>query len=311
MLWPINQDDHSLLYGAFFFVVSCYYWYRYLYTTEQKAAPYVTSPTCERAKRLNKALASALSSNIILPEKVTSFLNAADLYSDQEESERVPSYIVQPKSVESASTTVKVLKHAYDEFVLEHRKDDLESGIRDAGLFAVRGGGHSSVSGAASIDGRDILRLLDENNLAVMGDRKSHVGVGGLLTRGISLFSPQYDFAENNVISYDVVIVDGSVLTASKISHPSLWCALKGGPSNLGIVTRFTLRTPLPSQARLAPVERLANSKPSPASPTKWKRSPRWTYGTTTITRYAATLTTAHVTYKDDMQAVRGVKGAL
>lgn len=85
-----------------------------------------------------------------------------------------------------------------------------------AGLFAVRGGGHSPVSGAATIQGGvlivlsllrdvrpssdesyasigagdkwgDVSRVLDEKGLAVVGGRNSDVGVSGLTLGGKSL----------------------------------------------------------------------------------------------------------------------------
>lgn len=47
-------------------------------------------------------------------------------------------------------------------------------------------------------------------------------------------------------MSYEVVLADGSVVTASASVYPELWRVLKGGSNNFGIVTRFTLRS-LPS----------------------------------------------------------------
>jgi hypothetical protein len=47
-------------------------------------------------------------------------------------------------------------------------------------------------------------------------------------------------------VSYEVVLANGSVVTASASLNPELWRVLKGGSSNFGIVTRFTLRS-LPS----------------------------------------------------------------
>jgi len=47
----------------------------------------------------------------------------------------------------------------------------------------------------------------------------------------------------SNVISYEIVLASGSIITASESSNPDLWRALKGGSNNFGIVTRFTLRT--------------------------------------------------------------------
>jgi FAD/FMN-containing dehydrogenase len=48
-------------------------------------------------------------------------------------------------------------------------------------------------------------------------------------------------------VSYEVVLADGSVVTASASMNPDLWRALKGGSTNFGIVTRFTLRS-LPAE---------------------------------------------------------------
>ena len=48
-------------------------------------------------------------------------------------------------------------------------------------------------------------------------------------------------------MSYEVVLADGTVVTASATEHPDLWRVLKGGSSNFGIVTRFTLRS-IPSE---------------------------------------------------------------
>jgi len=44
-------------------------------------------------------------------------------------------------------------------------------------------------------------------------------------------------------VSYEVVLADGSVVTASDSVNPDLWRVLKGGSNNFGIVTRFTLRS--------------------------------------------------------------------
>ena len=47
----------------------------------------------------------------------------------------------------------------------------------------------------------------------------------------------------SNVISYEVVLASGSVVTASASTNSDLWRALKGGANNYGIVTRFTVRS--------------------------------------------------------------------
>lgn len=62
-------------------------------------------------------------------------------------------------------------------------------------------------------------------------------------TGGVSFFSGRYGFACNNIISHEVVLANGTVVTASSTSNPSLFRALKGGSNNFGVVTKFTVRT--------------------------------------------------------------------
>lgn len=47
----------------------------------------------------------------------------------------------------------------------------------------------------------------------------------------------------DNVLDYEVVLGNGSIVTASPNSHPDLYWALRGGGSNFGIVTKFTFDT--------------------------------------------------------------------
>lgn len=51
----------------------------------------------------------------------------------------------------------------------------------------------------------------------------------------------------NLLTRLQVVLANGTVITASSTSHHDLWRSLKGGLNNLGLVTRFDMRT-FPSQ---------------------------------------------------------------
>lgn len=70
------------------------------------------------------------------------------------------------------------------------------------------------------------------------------IGVPGLtLIGGFHYFNNKYGYAMDNVVNYDVVLGNGTQVTANKTSHSDLFWALKGGANNFGIVTRFELKT--------------------------------------------------------------------
>ena len=139
--------------------------------------------------------------------------------------------------------------------------------------FAVRGGDHNIVKGAASIDYgvlivftkfKDISLSSDQKTvsigpdltwigvydwlapyqLAVVGGRYPTVGVSGFLFGGgISFYGGQYGWGANNVRNYQVITTDGQIIDVNTILNADLSWALKGRSSNFGIVTRFDLET--------------------------------------------------------------------
>ncbi|KAL8645069.1 MAG: hypothetical protein Q9226_007467, partial [Calogaya cf. arnoldii] len=172
--------------------------------------------------------------------------------------------IVRPRNAREVAIAVKIVKRGYD--------DSNRLGAVRA-LFVVRSGGHSPIPGAANIDGGividlqllnevvpsedgscvimgtgarwlDVSTILDHKCLAVAGGQNSAVGVGGLtLGGGISFFSPRVGFVCNNILSYEVVLANGTRATASEKTNPGLWRALKGGSNNFGMVTSFVARS--------------------------------------------------------------------
>lgn len=80
--------------------------------------------------------------------------------------------------------------------------------------------------------------------LAVAGGRYGSVGVGGLLLGGgINYFGNSFGWSVNNIVRYEIVLADSSIIEVSTDRHPDLFWALKGGSNNFGIVTRFDMKT--------------------------------------------------------------------
>jgi FAD/FMN-containing dehydrogenase len=138
-------------------------------------------------------------------------------------------------------------------------------------IVSVRGGGHN-VAGNAICDGglmidltpmkgirvdaanqtaraqggvtwREFDRETQSYGLATTGGAISSTGIAGLtLGGGFGWLGRSYGMACDNLISADVVLADGSIVTASANENPELFWGLRGGGGNFGVVTSFEFR---------------------------------------------------------------------
>jgi hypothetical protein len=205
---------------------------RHEYDTEDSIEP--PEPTI-----LVKKLLLQLPDSVILPQSRQNFKEGLNAYWAQQECEIIPTCILRPRTVKELSIAVKIFKAEFDDRGKE--RDDI-------GIFAVRGGGHSPVPGAASIEGgvvvdlrclnsvtlseddkfvfvgggakwMDVSKVLDQKGLAVVGGRNAAVGVGGL-TLGGEYISPSLD-VPSNIFFPRQQAIDNTCLSRPYLSFPS------------------------------------------------------------------------------------------
>jgi hypothetical protein len=86
----------------------------------------------------------------------------------------------------------------------------------------------------------DVDHATHTYGLAVPRGLVSTTGVGGFtLGGGISNLSRKYGLAIDSLLEVDMVLADGSIVTASASDHPDLFWAVRGGGGNFGVVTSF------------------------------------------------------------------------
>jgi FAD/FMN-containing dehydrogenase len=86
----------------------------------------------------------------------------------------------------------------------------------------------------------EVADALQPHGLAVPGGFVSVTGVSGLtLGGGLGWLVRKHGLSLDNLLSADVVLADGTAVTASASAHEDLFWAIRGGGGNFGVVTVF------------------------------------------------------------------------
>jgi FAD/FMN-containing dehydrogenase len=150
-------------------------------------------------------------------------------------------------------------------------------------LIAIRGGGHNG-PGLGSVDDGLVIDLSMMKGVRVDPAKKivqvapgctsgdvdhathafglavpfgivSTTGVAGLtLGGGTGYLTRKYGLTIDNLIEADVVLADGSFVTANKKENPDLFWALRGGGGNFGVITSFLFQAHPVSMVYAGPI---------------------------------------------------------
>ncbi|RSL75914.1 hypothetical protein CEP51_010443 [Fusarium floridanum] len=219
-------------------------------------------------KGCDALLDAGLEDILVFPEDVA-YVDSVSTYYSSENRRLRPVCIVQPRSTDYVSEVVKALSQAsgagnWDIAVRSDGHSDFDNNAVHRGVTidltffnstnlvkqdSVEWKGKSTLTKSIAqirpgARWGEVMTYLEKHNLGVTGGRSGHVGVGGLLVSGGASYHTQlWGLSCDNVVNYEVVLADGSIVEANAKHNQDLFKALKGGGSNLGIVTRFDLRT--------------------------------------------------------------------
>src|SRR5437764_6899926 len=89
----------------------------------------------------------------------------------------------------------------------------------------------------------DVDAATHEHGLATPGGIISTTGAGGLIPGGgIGHLTRKCGLSIDNILGAEVVLADGSVVTADENTNDDLYWAIRGGGGNFGVITSLTMR---------------------------------------------------------------------
>ncbi|KAH7080182.1 FAD binding domain-containing protein [Paraphoma chrysanthemicola] len=165
-----------------------------------------------------------------------------------------PACIVQPVSAEDVSAVIKILnKYPTVNFATRSGGHDPNVGhatVQDGVLITMTdlaGATYDATKQVAYVkpggEWNDVVGDLEPSGVTITGGRLGLVGVGGyLLQGGISFLTSQEGLAADNIIGWETVVANGSIVNVDAATSLDLARAMRGSGSQFGIITKYTVK---------------------------------------------------------------------
>ncbi|KAI0436661.1 hypothetical protein F4803DRAFT_213525 [Xylaria telfairii] len=166
-----------------------------------------------------------------------------------------PQCIIQPESTQDVSKAMVIVTYLGSKFAIRsggHNPNPGYAGIGEEGVLidmshmtdiSLNQNGSIASLGPGNRFG-PAQKALNSLGKTVHAGRINWVGVGGyFLGGGLTYFNSIHGLAADNIVNYEVVLANSSVVNANAQVNPDLWWALKGSATNFGVITRYDVKT--------------------------------------------------------------------
>ncbi|KAL8703408.1 MAG: hypothetical protein Q9201_003411 [Fulgogasparrea decipioides] len=204
----------------------------------------------EPIQLLVQELRSSLQVSQILVPESEGYAQSIKRWSDAVEMKA--SVVVYVGSAEDISTTIKLSRKYLVSFVVSGGRHSSSGASSTTGglvidLAKMRRVEVEAATKTVRVQGGCVWEEVDEaaaeHSLAMVGGTVNHTGVGGLtLGGGYGWLSGRYGLTIDSLLSVEIVLADGSIMTASADDNPDLFWAVRGAGHCLGVVSEFRFK---------------------------------------------------------------------
>ncbi|KAJ3839406.1 FAD-binding domain-containing protein [Lentinula raphanica] len=221
-------------------------------TGTSSASPAAVVAATDACLQLQDSLGSLVVQNITTGPQYSTAANAAWNAFNHEVNFQ-PTCIVFVNSTEDVQTTMKAIYNTNANYAVQSGGHTAMMGwntIQDGVMISFANMNATSydpetdtISMQPGVSWGNASTIVEPFGVAPAGGRISNVGTGLLLGGGLSYLSPSEGYAADNYYSLDVVLMNGTLVTATASNqYADLFKALKGGGNRFGIVTKYVVK---------------------------------------------------------------------